>query len=530
MDKLFKEEIKNYDLLQLENWIRRCRNEIKKENYLNSNSPDEDYKEAVLDFVEEWKKHYEDNEDIYEKDDFQKAILANGINLDRIVLIMKNGEQSNKVDITESLYNSYLEDQDISIFKNIMDDFKEKRLNKIDDYFEMIDDLSKVDDYKIKIIELIRSKTKYNILTYTTVIDNEEIFKIDNVDELIEAIISSELVEEPATFEILEKEEPFLNSIYEFDITKQVFYDFEKYAYTEGLSNKHFQKKFFINVGLYLSLNLKMFEKLLNLFGYTIEKSKVEEDRLLSEFVYLGLDKEYIDISIEANNLRPLTARLAGYQKRNISYIDEFLKKSSYTIDEIKEFKFTLQYAITKLRSFVDKKEESWKKANYKYEKLKNKCKKEKDQFSIVGDKLELYEYKNYKDEDSYRIKISENNKSIYKLKNELTTSVAEKEKNKNDIKALINENKELTKMANNIKAEFLELKKFRNEQLRKLERTEKSINNTKSKLDKLSSEKYKSIDIFNTHIEKYNNFTLDEVKNLLDELKSLYNKDYLPK
>lgn len=526
-NKLFKEDITKYDLLQLENWIRRCRNEIKKENYLNSNSPGEDYKKAVLDFVEEWQEHYENNEDIYEKDDFQKAILANGINLDRIILVIQKGKKIKNIDITEKLYNSFLNDEDISMFKNIMDDYIEKKLNKIDDYFELIAGLDYIEDYKQRIVELIRNKSKYEILSYTAIIEDEMIFEIDNIEDLFDALVI-DIEEEPKVFEILEKDYPFLVGLNAFDITRQVFYDFEEEAFKDS-SDKFFNKKFFINTGLYLSLNFNLFEMFINLFGYTVENSRVERDRILTEFVSIGLDKEYIDISIEANRLRPLTARVAGYQKRDITFIEEFLKKSSYTIEEIKEFKFTLQYSITRLKTFIENKEGTREKVIDKYNRVEKRLDLESIKLKDATDSLELYESKNHEDEENYRIQISENRQKLYVLKKKLSTSVSEKEENKRDIKALINENKELTDMASGIKGNIMELKKFRNEQLRIFKRTEKSFTNIQNKLKNIDTIKYKSLDIFNAHIENYNDFTLSEVKDLLKQFEDLYKKDYIP-
>ncbi|WFA09575.1 hypothetical protein [Tissierella sp. Yu-01] len=526
MNKLFEEKIEHYDLLQLENWITRCRTAIEKEDF-DSNTPEDDYKEVVLDFVEEWKEHYEDNDDIYEKDDFKKAILANGLNLDKIVLILEKGKKTKKIDLTEKLYNSFLNNDDIGIFQNLMSDYKNKRINKINDYFELIKDLDYIEDYKQKIVELIRNKTKYEILSYTATIQDETIFEIQDIDELLDALVV-DIEVEPAILEITDKEFPFLNSINAFDITRQVFYDFEEEA-NKVHSNKYFNKKFFINTGLYLSLNFELFEMFLNLFGYTVENSRVERDRLLTEFIDIGFSKEYIDISIEANNLRPLTARVAGYQKRDLNLIDEFFRKSSYTIGEVKELKITLLYGITKLKSFIENKEESIRRTNNKFERLHRRLELEKEMLSKAENELEKYEAENFEDEENYRKEISDNNKNIYKLKHMITTTIEEKEKIKNELDYLVKENKKLTDMANNIRAEILELKRSRNAQAKILKSTEKSLNNTKNKLDRLCNEKYKSIDVFDKHIEQYNNLTLVDIKNLLNEFEELYNKDYIP-
>lgn len=526
-NELFNEDLKEYDLLQLENWIRKCRTAIKKDDFKDSNTAEEDYKKAVLDFVEEWKEHSKDekNEDIYKKDDFQKAILANGILLDRLVLILRSGKKEKKIDITEKLYDLFLKDEDLGIFNNLMTAFEEKELDKIDDYLKLIENIfdPEVNDYKEKIVELIRNKTKYEILTYTTVMDDEAIFEIDNVDELIETLLSTKIIEEPAIFETIEKEEPFLSSIYEFDITKQVFYDFKEDAYSEEFSNKSFQKKFFINVGLYLSLNLDLFEMLLNLFGYTVKNSRVDRDRLITDFIYIGLDKEYIDISIQANSLRPLTARVAGYQKRDINYINEFLKKTTYTAEEIIKFRYTLEYAMTKLSSFINHKEEMIKRAVHKLEKLEERIKLEEASYLNSQNELEIYEFENSENEENFKNEISKNRQKIRSLEKKDVVSLEDKK----EIDELKERNGNLAIMKNEINEKSLGLNRNKNEALRKLKNTKRSIDNTKNKILRLENTKYKSLDFFKENFEEYNNLTLLEIKDLLESFEILYNKDY---
>ena len=529
MDKLFKEELENYDLLQLENWIRRYRTVIKKDDF-NSNTAEDDYKKAVLDFVEEWKEHSKDekNKDIYKKGDFQKAILANGIPLDKIVLILKSDTKERKVDITERLYDLFLEDKDLGIFNNLMSDYEEKRINKINDYFDLISALPSIDDYKIKIVELIRNKTKYEILTYTTVIDDETIFEIDNVDDLIEALLSAETIEEPIIFEAIEKEEnQFLDSLRGFEITRQVFYDFKDDAYSKEVSNKYFQKKFFINVGLYLSLNLDLYEMLLNLFGYTIKNSRIERDKLIADFVYIGLDKEYIDISIEANSLRPLSARVAGYQKRDINYINEFLKERDCNVEAVKKFRTTLLFAISKVRSFINHKEDSIKRKANKLNRLKDMLEVELEKLSIVENELAEFEMKHPKTEEEYKKEISENRQEISVLKNKPITSISEKEDNTKEVRKLTEINRQLIDEKNRITAKTTDLNRVIRNHYKKLEGIQARIKNTIDQKERVESTKYKSIDIFKEHIEEYNNLTLSDVKDLLERFEDLYNKDY---
>lgn len=531
MDKLFEEKIENYDLLQLENWIKRYRTAVKKEDFLDANKPKEDceenYKKAVLDFIEKWKEHYKNNGAVYKKDDFKKAILANGINLDRIVLVLKKGKRTKKFDITERLYNSFLDNENIGIFQNLMDSFKEKRLDKINNYFELIKSLYSAEDYKQKIAELIRNKVKYEIQTLTVTIEDESIFDIDDIDELLNGLVV-DVEKEPKTLKILNKDYPFLSSIGAFDVTRQVFYDFEEEAYKD-ISDKHFNKTFFINVGLYLSLDFDLFEMLLNLFGYTVEKSRVERDRLLTIFIDMGLSKEYIDISIEATNLRPLTPRVAGYQKRDLNFIDEFLKKPSYTVEEVKEFRITLQYGITKLKTFIRNKEESMQRAINKRADLEILYKDNKIQYINSDNEFELFEYENSENAKNYKDKISKNNQKIRKLKNAEYKSVEKKEENKNKIIKLTQENEELKKMLGVIESKMKELKKAKNDDLMLFKRTKKRLIKINEKIDFIFNSKYKSISIFDKHIEQYNNLTLDDIKNLLSEFEELYNKDFIP-
>lgn len=525
MNKLFEEKIENYDLLQLENWIRRCRNAIKKENFLDTNKSkeecEENYKKAVMDFMEEWEEHYEDNRDVYKKDDLKKAILGNGINLDRIVLVLIKGKKTEKIDITEILYNKYLNNESLGVFNNLMDDYTNNRLEEIDKYFNLISDLDYIEDYKEKVVELIRNRTKYNIQTLTATVDDISIFEIDDIEELLDALIT-DIDQNLKVLEMVSKEFPLLSSLREFDVTKQTFYDFEDEA-NDGTYEKNYEKKFFLNVGFYLSLNFELFEMFLSLFGYTIEKSRSRRDRILTEFIDIGFSKEYIDISIEANNLSPLTPRVAGYQKRDLNLIDEFLKKSSYTVEEIKDFKITLQYGITKLRTFILNKEEILKRAIKKRANIEILYKNSEAQYINSDNEFELFEYENSDNEITCKETISKNMKEIHQLK------IEGKEENKIKIIKLTQENEEFKETLKVIEPKMKELRKAKNDSLRLFERTNQRLIKINEKINNIVNEKYKSINIFDEHIEQYNNLTLDDIKNLLNEFEELYNKDFVP-
>ena len=84
----------------------------------------------------------------------------------------------------------------------------------------------------------------------------------------------------------------------EFDIPKSVYADFISLNACE----QEFGKKFFINLGFAMSLNLSLVEKLLNFNGYTIKDKSRQFDVICEKAFRIGFGREYTIALIEKYN------------------------------------------------------------------------------------------------------------------------------------------------------------------------------------------------------------------------------------
>lgn len=516
-----KEELSKYDILQLEDWIRRCRNAIKIEDY-NTNNPVEDYKKAVLQFCDEWKKHYKENKDIYKSENFKKAILANGKLLNRVVLILKYGRKKKEVDITDRLYNALLNNEDLGVLNNLMAEFKDKRLNDIGEYFELVQSLKDAKDFPDQILNLIEGKVNYNIDYCVVEVLDDSIFEINDIEKLIEAVTNSkDVILNEEYIEPSKRKEPLLKSLEGFDIAKQQYYNFKDFL------NIEFEKKFFINLCFYLSLDSDAFEIILNLYGFTIEDSKQDRDRIIHEFVACGFSKEYIEKSIEANNLKLLKLREFPNRSRDISLINDFSKRE-LNDKEKKEFLYTLEYAINRLESFVAKKEESRVKKQVKYNKYSQRLNNTIIAHRKASDDFEIFESNNYERIKELKDLISNTNKEIsIKIKARAYSTPTEIAKLNKEITELKTKKQlygvELTKLENDLSS----LEKNKNELLRAIRYDEKVVEKHKTDLENFDNKKHESILILKTYINDYDNLTIPEINHKIKELKDLHKKHF---
>ncbi len=378
MNKLFEEKIENYDLLQLENWIRRCRTAIKKENYLNSNRPLEDYKEAVLDFVEEWKEHYRNNEDIYNSETYKKAILASGLKKYNFIFKYKD-----KVRIlnNDNFYNKLLKkhNQDDNI---LMQNFTQTRLNSTFDYYSFFDKkLLELDRNNYRKIISEQIENKFNNYNFIIEVDDESILTKD-VDDLINLLKDTKV---NIHFEIKSDSSNkmgLLEELYNFDIAKQQYYDYRNMNVI-----KNFEKKLILNIGLALSLDYENYEKLLIIHGFSIENSKEIRDILLKEMIFTGLGKEYIDIVLEDKNIRNIKKRSGLLDKRDNCYNIYYDYNKRIQRGEITTDKMEAQYirACKKMIETIDNFFQSLDKKERRYQEIISKKQKFLDE---VPDRL----------------------------------------------------------------------------------------------------------------------------------------------
>lgn len=282
--KLFEENLENKNYMELADWLTSCRNMVLRENY-NSHA---DYLYAVDAFCGEWEEFYRQNEDFFKKkaERFKKAVLF----------------ASYKKNITCTADYGTKEVIPSDTFQNLSQSFFGERLiDEIDQDFSKAYELVKAvfayeDGYKSRLHEVILEQVfRYCSIKIRAFDDNGAWIKTATYKEFIEKC-------EKQKYNLILETKYRKNSYYkifdEFDIPKSVYADFISLNACE----QEFGKKFFINMGFALSLNLSLVEKLLNFNGYTIKDKSRQFDVVCEKAFRIGFGREYTIALIEKYN------------------------------------------------------------------------------------------------------------------------------------------------------------------------------------------------------------------------------------
>lgn len=421
MKDIFQENIEQYDSLQLADWINRCRIYIRKEDFSSSNTPQEDYLNAVVQFCSDWKNHYQKYKELYESDKFRKAILLNGINKDRIVIVQNERE----IDITENIFRNLMSDTPTPAFKNILEEYKNKLMKSIEEYYEIFQNLNSVEGHRNYICELLLHSGQYETVAYSIKLKDEKLLlHSDLFDKLtskdIEKTIEEHFMPTDYSFEKyslgIGRKYNVLDIVKEtlpkYNISPTQYYEYKKE------DKKHIDKKLFINIGFYLSLDIDSLEALMNVNGYTVVRSKEIEDKIISECFTIGFGQEYTDIVLTSQGLLSLKIRDL---KRNTTL--SIIFEESDISD--KRYLKALELAIKKVDKFIGYKLKKLETLNSKLPKLDQKLAHYKEALKVLEEKFYSLEEKVNKLESS-KTPHNEECEALEKLENKLSLCKAD--------------------------------------------------------------------------------------------------------
>ena len=380
--KIFDEKIQSFDILQLADWINRCRNYVARE--YNNRSDSDTYEKMVKSFCDEWSNHYKQNKGFYESEKYQKAILANGIEKNKIIFQEKN-------DLTEDFFK-FINDPPKGM-KKLAKDYEDTAYKSIEEYHKFFmtlsdlkpsidqedNDQEKTPDYKAKIAEMIDKRRFYDISYNISEIkdDKGRPLDLDEVKKLFSGTSTvSEEVKKLLDLEIdyytedqnikKSKSTPLIKLLKEHNIGKQLYTNYKSKLQI------HFEKKFFYNMAFYFSLSAEALEKLMNAHGYSVKYSLHERDVLMWEYFCIGFSQEYVELltRLRDKNQSNKTTKDSSDNKekehfkiqprklhnknKDIFYIDQF-KRDSSSVDK-KKYIITLESVIERLSKFVEKK------------------------------------------------------------------------------------------------------------------------------------------------------------------------------
>ncbi|MGF7058712.1 coiled-coil domain-containing protein [Brassicibacter mesophilus] len=472
MKNIFKDDISQYNVLKLSDWIHKCRTSVKETEYNHLNNPNQEYERSVKSFCDDWLEYYQSKE-LYNNENYKKAIIANGSirNTDgelknRVVIQYESKGIKQEIDITDKLYNSLLKGDGSPKPKSLLDKYKKQLLDEVEEYYQLFSDLENWENHRKKIKELINYRIKYIVTPISVDIPDKNILLELDIDE-IESLINSEelIIFEPLIEPNEEEKQTLLNHLMKYDITKQSYYD-----YINGLE-KRFEKKLFINLGFYFSLSLDLLESLLNIHGYTIKKSKQRRDILIKRCIEAGFEARYTNIYLTKEELYPLYKRDLN-RKESLSTINDYINGSSKVSKS--EYQKAIKQAINKINRFLHRKhnsiklkEEKLNNINADYKSLESKIKTLDDEYYKIESQINDFETERPK----------EYKKMIMELKN--TMSSIEKEK------ALLNN------------------------ELKKISKKKELLND---QIEKIKIGPYSSKDFLNYEVKKYNQTSLETV------------------
>ena len=184
-NNLFGENIFEYDIYELANWIYRC-----KYRYVNIKTKAE--KVEAEKFISDWLEHRELHKQFYESDIYQEALIAS--NYKRPTIYAKHGKK--RVDISELIYPNRMASTGTlpSLSTANAEEFAEILKNNVaetvDNYFELIEHCFHTPtDYKENIDNILKTffKESYVLLDIVSIPKNTDISKLTK-DEMIDIL------------------------------------------------------------------------------------------------------------------------------------------------------------------------------------------------------------------------------------------------------------------------------------------------------------------------------------------------------
>lgn len=282
--ELFEENLNNKTYMELADWLTSCRQVVLRENF-DSHA---DYLCAVEAFCSEWEEFYRQNEDFFKNksERFKKAVLFTSYKKNITCTADYGTKEVIPSESVQNLSQSF---------------FGERLIDEIDQDYSPVYDLVKAvfaseDGYKSRLHEVILDQIfRLYSIRVRAFDDNGAWVKTATYKDFIQKC-------EKQKYNLILEKKHKKNSYYkvfdEFDIPKSVYADFISLNACE----QEFGKKFFINLGFALSLNLSLVEKLLNFNGYTIKDKSRQFDVICEKAFRIGFGREYAIALIEKYN------------------------------------------------------------------------------------------------------------------------------------------------------------------------------------------------------------------------------------
>ncbi len=293
MYELFDNEkinIDNYNIIQLADWIKKCRTAIKL-----SDKPvySEDYGKYATDvyaFCENWKVYFEKHKDKCNSIEFSQALKLSVIPKPKYVLITSDRKE---IDVSSDFEEMQL--QNLVSF-NLIYKSIDREKERIKYYSEKISTLLNDNEGDERgALKPILEYLCFNTITYKiNILEKENILETKSKKQILSAVkrgkwYTDERKFKPKGYETFS--DYLIDTIREKHINKNVYYAFSKNK--EKDKKRVYEKQFLFNVGFYIGLTANEMERVLKNEGYTIQSSKREDDKIVYDCFRYFFPQQY---------------------------------------------------------------------------------------------------------------------------------------------------------------------------------------------------------------------------------------------
>lgn len=363
MNELFDVDISKLNILQLADWIKKCRFAIQQSDKPQYKENIPSFYEKVVEFCDDWERHAKQYAHVYNSKKYQTAILVSGLTPDVFILSTPDGDY----DFTNIMHRVICNPDPIfHCMQPDIDEYAANREDTVIEYKNKLKAFSKPDDHRELIKNLLIHRKEHNVRTFT-LLKNQKLLHTHSVEDLLKNMEKYKREDHSVRFsprdkklqnkgKQLESDEQteyyYLKDVIEdlktYQITKQVYYDYV------GNVRKEFDKKLFGAMCFYLSLNLKYAEQLYSLNGYTIQNSKEISDAVLTKCFKLGFPLAYANALMYKAGYSSLNSRVF-FSKKPKFIIEDF--EIPPTEAEKPQFIKELRFATKHITKFVAHKE-----------------------------------------------------------------------------------------------------------------------------------------------------------------------------
>lgn len=302
MDNLFNDKennIDNMNLIQLADWLRKCRTKYRSEEDIYKNNY-EKYVYDVSGFCKEWEEYAKGHIGTFNSIEFKQAAKLQILPQAEYVITIKNNEPINATDDFK-----YLQVEN-SISSDLKSQSIDREAKRVKSYQRFLNGYLKKGDRD----ELHKAVNYLTTKTFThevSVLDKEA----DLTKKTVRQIISGA---KRGKFKIEEREiipgggktvsDYLVDVIRKNQINKNVYYD---YIYPKEANKKRIIKKmFFINIGFFLGLTIEEVEYMLTQEGYSIQNSRREDDKIVADSFKYFFPQEYASALLHSKGYNKL--------------------------------------------------------------------------------------------------------------------------------------------------------------------------------------------------------------------------------